>query len=157
VTTMLLDLGDDTTVVDVDGHRHVLPIGPMSLSRGTITSDPPRPEELSNAIGAVYDHLDDLIREVPAAAGTDAVAIHGELACVLAAVETGGEPALPFALDRAAAEDVFRTLVTEASPQRALNPGLPASAVQTVVGASCFVVALMRHLHLDAVDLGGPR
>jgi exopolyphosphatase/guanosine-5'-triphosphate,3'-diphosphate pyrophosphatase len=150
---MSLQLLDDRTVVDVEGHVHVIPVGPVSLSRSTLTSDPPRPEELSNAIGAIFDHLDDLVREVPAVAGSRDVAITGELARVVAAVEYGGDPPLPFALDRSAAEDVFRTVATEGSRQRALNPGLPSAAVDTVVGASCMIVAVMRHLHLDAVDL----
>jgi exopolyphosphatase/guanosine-5'-triphosphate,3'-diphosphate pyrophosphatase len=152
---MLLHLHDERTVVDVDGHQHVLPIGPVMLRRSTLRSDPPRPEELSNAIGTIFDHLDDLLREVPAAAAPDEVSITGELARVVAAVEFGGDPPLPFALDRSAAEDVFRTVATEAANQRARNPGLPSTAVDTVVAASCMIVAVMRHLHLDAVSLDG--
>lgn len=147
-------LGDDATLVDVDGHRHVIPLGAVTLTTNELVSDPPRPEELTNAIGAVVDHLDDMLRALPGAADADEIGIVGDLATVIAAVEFGGVPPLPFALHRTAAEDVFRTVATESSAERALNPGLPAEAVDSIVAACCIVVALMRHLHLDhiAVD-----
>jgi exopolyphosphatase/pppGpp-phosphohydrolase len=155
VNAVTVRLGDDDTLVDVDGHQHVIPIGAATLTCNELVSDPPRPEELTNAIGAVVDHLDDMLRAVPAASNPDAVVIVGFLATVIAAVEFGGTPPLPFPLQRAAVEDVFRTVATEASVERALNPGLPASAVDTIVAACCIVVALMRHLHLDRVDVNG--
>ncbi len=146
-------LGDDATEFDVDGQRHVIPLGAATLASSELVSDPPRPEELTNALGAVVDHLDDMLRALPSAVEADAVGIVGDLATVIAAVEFGGAPPLPFRLDRAAAEDVFRTVATESSTERALNPGLPAEAVDTIVAACCIVVALMRHLHLDQVDV----
>ena len=76
--------------------------------------------------------------------------VHAE---VIAAVEFGGNPPLPYSLGRAAAEDVFRTVATESSVDRARNPGLPADAVDTIVAACCIVVAFMRRLNLDEVDL----
>lgn len=151
----MIELGDDSTVVALEGQRHVIPLGAVTLSTREFESDPPRPEELTNAIGAVVDHLDDMLRAMPAAVDADGVAVTGELAEVIAAVEFGGRPPLPFPIDRAAAEDVFRTVATESAAQRALNPGLPADAVDTIVAACCIVVALMRHLHLDEIDLGG--
>ncbi len=154
MNAVLVRLEDEATLVDVDGVRHVIPVGAATLRASDLVSDPPRPEELTNAIGTMVDHLDDMLRALPGAAGADAVAIVGDLATVIAAVEFGGDPPLPFALRRAAAEDVFRTVATEASAERALNPGLPADAVDTIVGACCIVVALMRHLHLDQIDVG---
>jgi exopolyphosphatase / guanosine-5'-triphosphate,3'-diphosphate pyrophosphatase len=153
VNTVTIRLGDDATLVDVDGQHHVIPVGAVTLSSSELVSDPPRPEELTNAIGAVVDHLDDMLRALPSAASADAVGIVGELATVIAAVEFGGDPPLPFELQRAAAEDVFRTVATESSADRALNPGLPADAVDTIVAACCIVVALMRHLHLERINL----
>lgn len=153
MNTVTIRLGDDATMVDVDGQHHVIPLGAVNLSSNELVSDPPRPEELTNAIGAVVDHLDDMLRALPSAAAADSVGIVGDLATVIAAVEFGGDPPLPFALQRAAAEDVFRTVATESSADRALNPGLPADAVDTIVAACCIVVALMRHLHLDRIHL----
>jgi exopolyphosphatase/guanosine-5'-triphosphate,3'-diphosphate pyrophosphatase len=149
----MIRLGDDDTLVDLDGQHHVIPLGAATLKSAELVSDPPRPEELTNAIGAVVDHLDDMLRALPGASEADAVAIVGDLATAIAAVEFGGVPPLPFALGRAAAEDVFRTVATESSAQRALNPGLPRDAVDTIVAACCFVVGIMRHLHLDEIEV----
>jgi exopolyphosphatase/guanosine-5'-triphosphate,3'-diphosphate pyrophosphatase len=154
MNAVTIRLGDDDTLVDVDGQRHVIPVGAVSLSKSELVSDPPRPEELTNAIGTVVDHLDDMLREIPATVEADVFGLVGDLARVIAAVEYGGDPPLPFSLHRAAAEDVFRTVATESSAERARNPGLPADAVESIVAACCIVVALMRHLHLDQIDVG---
>jgi exopolyphosphatase / guanosine-5'-triphosphate,3'-diphosphate pyrophosphatase len=154
MNAVLIRLDDRSTLVEHDGSHHLIPIGAVSLTTESITSDPPRPEELSNAIGTVFDHLDDMLRALPSTLDAEGFEICGDHAAVIAAVEVGGPPALPFELDRAAAEDVFRTVATESAADRARNPGLPPEAVESIVGACCIVVALMRHLHLDAVDLG---
>jgi exopolyphosphatase/guanosine-5'-triphosphate,3'-diphosphate pyrophosphatase len=156
MNTVMVRIDDDSTLVDVDGQQHVIPLGPVSLTIEVLSSDPPKPEELTNAIGTVVDHLDDMLRALPAAADADGVGIVGEHAAIIAAVEFGGDPPLPFSLGRAAAEDVFRTVATESAHERARNPGLPPDAVNTIVGTCCIVVALMRHLHLDQVDVGRP-
>jgi exopolyphosphatase/guanosine-5'-triphosphate,3'-diphosphate pyrophosphatase len=153
VSALIVRLADDETLVDIDGDRYVIPIGPLTLRRNELVSDPPRPEELTNAIGIVVDHLDDMVREVPSAAEPDQVAVTGELAIAVSAVEFGGTPSWPFTLQRAAAEEVFRTVATEAAAERALNPGLPPDAVDTIVAACCIVVGLMRKLHLDQIDI----
>jgi exopolyphosphatase / guanosine-5'-triphosphate,3'-diphosphate pyrophosphatase len=153
VNALLIRLGDEETTVELDGERHVIPLGAVTLGVNEFASDPPRPEELTNAIGAVVDHLDDMLRALPHAADADEVDIVGEMATVIAAVEFGGDPTLPFALRRDAAEDLFRTVATESSVERALNPGLPTEAVDTIVAACSIVVALMRHLHLHEVEL----
>jgi len=154
VNAVTIRLGDDDTLVDFDGLRHVIPVGAVTLTASELASDPPRPEELTNAIGTVVDHLDDMLRALPTATEAEAVDVVGDLATVIAAVEFGGAPPLPFRLPRAAAEEVFRTVATESSQDRARNPGLPASAVDTIVAACCILVAVMRHLHLEQVDVG---
>jgi exopolyphosphatase/guanosine-5'-triphosphate,3'-diphosphate pyrophosphatase len=93
---------------------------------------------------------------LPGATEAEAVDIVGDLATVIAAVEFGGTPPLPFRLPRAAAEELFRTVATESAKERARNPGLPAAAVDRIVAACCILVAVMRHLHLDQVDVGRP-
>ena len=153
---MTLHLGDDHTRVDVDGQHHIIPLGVVNLSTSELGTDPPRPEELTNAIGLVTDYLDDMLRELPAAADPDEVAIAGDPAIAIAAVEVGGTPSWPLSLTRAAVEDVFRTVATESKAERALNPGLPADAVDMIVAACCIVVGVMRYLHLGVVDVGSP-
>ena len=65
VNAVMIRLGDDDTVVDLDGQHHVIPLGAVTLSSNELVSDPPRPEELTNAIGLVVDHLDDMLRALP--------------------------------------------------------------------------------------------
>jgi exopolyphosphatase / guanosine-5'-triphosphate,3'-diphosphate pyrophosphatase len=152
--TVTMRIDERTTLVDLDGVLHTIPLGAVSLGAAELNSDPPRPEELTNAIGAVVDHLDDMIRALPLVTTAERVHVVGDLAGVIAAVEYGGEPPMPFALSRSAAEDVFRTVATEPAATRALNPGLPTDSVDTIVAACCIVVASMRHLHLDEITMG---
>ena len=131
--------------------RRVLPLGVVTLL-AELASDPPRPEELTNAVGAVIDHLDDLVRERPDLVGAP-VSMSGPEITAVVAVELGGAAQLPFLLERAAAEDVFRTVATEPRDDRARNPGLDPLLVERIVAGSCAVVAVMRRLHLDAVTV----
>jgi exopolyphosphatase / guanosine-5'-triphosphate,3'-diphosphate pyrophosphatase len=140
------------TTVEVDGEPMILPVGIEMLAEDLLLSDPPRPEELTNAIGVVFDHFDDVVRELPAVLGT-AVGVAGPEAGAIAAVEVGGLAHLPFVLSREAAEDVFRTLATESHGQRAHNPGLDPALVRTVVAGCCAVVAVMRRLQLDEITV----
>jgi hypothetical protein len=68
-------------------------------------------------------------------------------------VEVGGAATLPFELSRDAAEDVFRTMVTEAATDRARNPGLPADMVHPILGVVCAVIGVMRFLRVESVWL----
>jgi exopolyphosphatase / guanosine-5'-triphosphate,3'-diphosphate pyrophosphatase len=152
VNTVRITLGRHQTTVVVDDEPLILPVGVDTLVEGELLTDPPRPEELTNAIGTVFDHFDDVVRLRPAVLGAP-VEVDGSEARAIAAVEVGGVPVLPFVLSREAAEDVFRTLATESHRQRASNPGLESSLVGTVVGGCCAVVALMRRLQLDEVTV----
>ncbi|MBI5088924.1 MAG: hypothetical protein HZB15_08730 [Actinobacteria bacterium] len=143
--------GHETSVV-VDDETSVLAVGITTLIERELVSDPPRPEELTNAIAAVSDHLDDVVRWAPAIVGA-AVEVVGDDARAIAAVEVGGEAPLPFELSRDAAEDVFRTLATETRTERAHNPGLPADLVGSIVAGCCAMVAVMRRLQLDSVTV----
>lgn len=139
----------------VGAHRVELPLG-LDLVRSTACGvDPPAPIDLTNAIGLVTDHLDDLVRELPDSVGVERVLLHAPVARAVAAVEVGGVPTWPFTLGRDAAEDVFRTVATEPAAARALNPGLPADQVGDIVAGCCAVVAVMRRLQLDELDIDG--
>ena len=146
-----VQLGDRDLVVVVDDQRVQLPIGVLTLS-ADITTDPPRPEDLTNAIGLVADHLDDVVRARPDLVGAE-LTISGPEVTAMVAVEVGGPATLPFELDRAAAEDVFRTIVTEGRADRAHNPGLDVLLVDRIVAGCCAVVAVMRKLQVDTVTV----
>ncbi|MCU1360274.1 MAG: hypothetical protein JWN99_1563 [Ilumatobacteraceae bacterium] len=129
-----------------------LPVGIDTLAHDFLVSDPPRPEELTNAIGVVFDHFDDVVREIPEVVGSD-VHVAGAEGRAMADVEVGGPAPLPFVLTRDAAEDVFRTLATESHVQRARNPGLDPAVVRTIVAGCCAVVAVMRRLQLEELTV----
>ena len=146
-----LEVGDHEIVVHLDDRIVVLPVGIVTLA-ATLLADPPRPEELTNAIGTVVDHLDDVVRDRSDLVGA-AVTISGPDVTAMAAVELGGAAVLPFELERAAAEDVFRTVATEARADRLANPGLDPLLVDRIVAGSCAVVAVMRKLQLESVTV----
>jgi exopolyphosphatase/guanosine-5'-triphosphate,3'-diphosphate pyrophosphatase len=150
--TVELTVGHHRCRLDVDGHAVALPFGAASLAR-RLDGDPPRPEALTNAIGLVVDHLDDVVREHPTVAAAT-VRAAGPTLSAIAAVELGSAD-LPstLLLGRGAAEDVFRTLATEAAADRRHNPGLATGLVHDVLGGCCILVAVMRSLHLDAVEI----
>lgn len=130
-------------------------VGCVRVTEKFLHSDPPAPEELSQAISVVHAHLEDVAREVPAVKEVRRfVGLAGTVA-TMAAVEIG----LPeydrdrihhFVLTRAAAEDVFRTLATERLADRVWNPGLERDRAEVIVGGAAVLVAVMRHFDFDA-------
>jgi exopolyphosphatase/guanosine-5'-triphosphate,3'-diphosphate pyrophosphatase len=152
VTTLQVILRAGDATFAADGATCSIPVGVGTLC-DLLPTDPPLPEELTNAIGWFQDHLEDVTRELPAAEYSDRVELSGTAVSAVAAVEVGGAPTVPFEISREAAEDVFRTLVTEATVTRRQNPGLTAALVHDVLGAACAVVGLMRFLHLDTLWL----
>jgi exopolyphosphatase/guanosine-5'-triphosphate,3'-diphosphate pyrophosphatase len=148
-TITLLDEGGSTASIE-------LPVGGAVIQQRHIHNDPPLPEQLTNAIGEVLDHLDDAKRELETLMDMSGFRLTGTAPTAVAAVEVGAAiQTEQFLLTRDAAEDVFRTLATETHAQRRHNPGLPAELVPTIVGGCCVVVALLRSLHLDAVTVVG--
>jgi exopolyphosphatase/guanosine-5'-triphosphate,3'-diphosphate pyrophosphatase len=129
-------------------------IGCVRVTEAWLRSDPPAPEELSQAVSVVRDHLADVDREVPAAAAARTLVGLAGTVTTMAAVELG-LPAYDrdaihhFRLTRAAAEDVFRTLATEPAEARRHNPGLEPERVDVIVGGALIVVSIMRHWAFD--------
>jgi len=150
-----------TTRIAVPGAAPMtLPIGPASLVEGELAggSDPPAPEQLTNALGIVADHLDDVVRARPALLDSVDVRFAGAEPWHLAAVEVGDAVAAlarrgPISLTRGAADELFRTLATEPTRERLHNPGLEPERVETVLATCCIVLGVMRRLHLDEVTL----
>jgi exopolyphosphatase / guanosine-5'-triphosphate,3'-diphosphate pyrophosphatase len=150
-TELAVGLGDDVQVASLE-------VGAVRLTSMELHGDPPRPEELTNAIGLVTDLLDDAVRRIPAIASADeTVGVAGSIVTV-AAVELGQPASDPgrlhgMRLTREAAEDVFRTLATEPLGDRMHNPGLPRERADIIVGGCCILVAIMRRLGLDELTV----
>jgi exopolyphosphatase/guanosine-5'-triphosphate,3'-diphosphate pyrophosphatase len=159
-----------------------LDLGSAALSAAELRSDPPRPEELSNAIALVQEQVDEALRALPPVDEWTPVIGTGGTVLTIAAVEIGlpvspasdpasdpaGDPtgddedgdrdvddhALHgFVLARAAAEDVFRTVAGEALTDRMHNPGLPRGRAVSIVGGCCILVGLLRRLQVPAVTV----
>ena len=158
-------------VVDIGGGSSEFAVGPrpgepgepegvLSLDMGCVRltekflhSDPPAPEELSQALSVVRDYLEDVARDLPASReANQLVGLAGTVTSV-AAVEQG----LPeydrdrihhFVLTREAVEDVFRTLATEKRADRIHNPGLEEARADVIVGGTAILVAIMRYFDL---------
>ena len=159
MTAAHIVVGNDTTTVTatlLSGDREslVLPCGVSTLGQRHIAGNPPAPEELTNAIGEMMDHVDDLKRELPAVLDATSVTIAGAIPRTMATIEVGAPvTAAEFVLDRDAAEDVFRTMATESEADRRHNPGLPPELVSAIVGGCCVVIGLIRGLQLDGVTV----
>lgn len=162
VPTLVIDIGGGSTeyVVGVDEPEALasVPFGAVTSTEAFFDTDPPRPEDLTNLIGAVSDELEELGRTMPAiAAPGRVVGVAGTIVTV-AAVELGLSTfdhgvLHGMVLTKEAAEDVFRTVATEPLAQRRLNPGLPADRADIIVAGCCILVATMRRLHLDHVTV----
>ncbi|MGH9000591.1 MAG: exopolyphosphatase [Acidimicrobiia bacterium] len=148
-TEFVTGADDADAVVSVD-------VGCVRLTEAYLHSDPPAPEELSQALEVVAAHLADVDRLMPAAAGAKTVVGVAGTVTTVAAVEMGLPAYDPerihhFRLTRDAAEDVFRTLATEAAEQRRHNPGLEAGRVDVIVGGTAVLVGILRHWDLDEI------
>jgi exopolyphosphatase / guanosine-5'-triphosphate,3'-diphosphate pyrophosphatase len=129
-------------------------IGCVRLTEMYLLHDPPLPEELLACISVAEVHLDDVMREIEGAA--DAATFVGLAGTVTtaAAIELGlarydRDRIHHFELTKAAAEDVFRTVATEALVDRVHNPGLERERADVIVGGMCVLVAIMRRLGFD--------
>ena len=159
-----ITLGESATAI-ADGDRAgatgtvwtaEIPWGVVNLTTAEFEgSDPPSPAQLTNALGAVGDEFDDVVRSHSELIDIAAVTISGPLASTLARLEAGQRR-------RRRMSSCFRATPprrsSERSPprpatDRAYNPGLPLEHVDTVVAACCIVLAVMRRLHLDQVTI----
>ncbi len=154
--TLVVAIGDrEMTVQVVGGAAHVLPVGPSTLQAGPLTgADPPPAAALTNALGLVEDHLDDLIIEAPSIEATPGVVITGPYAEAMACVEIGTDD-LPgeYPLRRVDADEVFRTLAVESTDDRRHNPGLRHDHVESIIATCCVILGIMRRFALSAVTV----
>jgi exopolyphosphatase/guanosine-5'-triphosphate,3'-diphosphate pyrophosphatase len=157
---LVIDIGGGSTecMVGTDKPDEVrsYDIGCVRLTEKHLTSDPPSPEELSNAIAEATSWFEDLAREVPAVHQARTVIGLAGTITTIAAVEIGlaeydRDQIHHFHLTRAAIEDVFRTLATERLTDRKHNPGLEEARADVIVGGLCVLVAFVRALGIDEV------
>ncbi len=156
----MVDIGGGSTEIIV-GSASVeavrsLDVGCVRLTEKYLHHDPPRPEELTDAIGWAVEHVADVQREVPGVSDARTIVGLAGTITTVAAVELGladyDRSAIHhFTLTRDAAEDVFRTLATEDLATRVHNPGLEPARADVIVGGCCVLVALLRTLGADSM------
>jgi exopolyphosphatase/pppGpp-phosphohydrolase len=152
LTVVIADQRVDITMTG--GGAWEIPLGAVTLCENELRRDPPRPAELTNALGFVHDYFDDIVVAEPTVLATPSVMATGHHAEALAHVEIGhtNVPA-GYTMQRADADEVFRTLVAEPRDARLANPGLDARHVDTVIGVLCIVLAIMRRLDLGEIAI----
>jgi exopolyphosphatase / guanosine-5'-triphosphate,3'-diphosphate pyrophosphatase len=160
--SVVIDIGGGSTefTVGVSEPDQVASInhGAVVITQRDFTSDPPPPAELTNAIGAVADDVEELTRSMPALLSSPRFVGTAGTFVTIAAVELGlmefdNNQLHGMTLTRDAAEDVFRTLAIESLSERVHNPGLPRDRADIIVAGCCIVVAIMRRLHLSDITI----
>jgi exopolyphosphatase/guanosine-5'-triphosphate,3'-diphosphate pyrophosphatase len=159
---LVIDIGGGSTEYTVGTESleifASIPFGAVTSTDSHISSDLPRPEDLTNLIGAVSDELEDITRDHPVVGSPiRTVGVAGTIVTI-AAVELGlhefDDAALHgMALSREAVEDVFRTVATEPLALRVQNPGLGPDRADIIVAGCCILVATMRRLHLSEITV----
>ena len=155
---LVVDIGGGSTEFAVGTTE---PEGALSVDMGCVrlterflASDPPRPEELSQAVSVARDYLEDVARDLPAAAEVRRLVGLAGTVTTVAAVELGlgvydRARIHHFVLTRAAVEDVFRTLATESRAQRVANPGMEEARADVIVGGTVILAAVMRYFEFE--------
>lgn len=150
---VVVDIGGGSTEFAVGGARLEASVsvdmGCVRMTERFLHHDPPLPEELTNCLSVIQQHLSDVERELPGVGAPPRfIGLAGTITNV-AAVELGLATYDPdrihhFTLTRDAAEDVFRTLATEPIADRVHNPGLESARADVIVGGCCVLVQIFR-------------
>jgi exopolyphosphatase/pppGpp-phosphohydrolase len=153
---LVLAISDDRVDISmIGGGEWTIPLGPQSLFDGVLEQrDKPSASHLTNALGFIHDYFDEIIVLAPSVLAAPSVTATGPHAASLARVELGNEHVpTGYELQRADADEVFRTLVAEPRAERLHNPGLASSDVDTIIGTLCIVLAIMRRLDLGRLAI----
>ena len=162
ISTLVIDIGGASTELMVGTETLdfavSIPFGAVNITEAELHRDPPRPEELTNAISLVSDAVDDVAHNYPLIGHVERVVGVAGTIVTVAAVEVGQKTFDPSALhklklSREAIEDVFRTLATEPLSDRIFNPGLPRDRADIIVGGCCVLVAVMRRLQISELTV----
>lgn len=157
---LVVDIGGGSTEFVVGTTR---PEGAMSVDIGCVRiteawlhSDPPAPEELSQAVHVVREHVVDVMREVPEVKNAKTLVGLAGTVTTVAAIELGlaeydRDRIHHSRLSKESVEDVFRTLATESAEQRRHNPGLEPGRVDVIVGGVIILVTILRTMGFDEV------
>ena len=155
---LVVDIGGGSTEVVYGADRAErsisIDVGCVRVTERYLEHDPPWASELSAALSVIDVHLDDVARAIGEMdEDTTFVGLAGTVVTA-AAVEIGlaaydRDAIHHFVLHKAAAEDVFRTLATEALADRVHNPGLEEQRADVIVGGMCVLVAIYRRLGFD--------
>lgn len=146
----------ETSIAMTGGGEWLMPIGPLSLVDGELErADRPTPTQLVNALGAVEDHFDDVVRDAPMIEAAPSVEFDGPHAREVAYVEVGTRE-LPddYVVRRADLDEVFRTIVAEPIAERLHNPGLDPERVESIVATCCVILAIIRRLDHQSATIG---
>ena len=150
---LVVDIGGGSTefIVGTDEVEGVLSVdvGCVRLTEKYMEHDPPLPEELTACISLTDTYLEDVLREVPGSGEARTLVGLAGTVTTVAAVEIGlatydRNRIHHFVLTHEAAEDVFRTLATEARADRIHNPGLEEARADVIVAGCCVLVAVFR-------------
>ncbi len=159
---LVVDIGGGSTefivgTTEVEGVMSI-DVGCVRLTEKYIEHDPPQPEELTACISLTDAYLEDVVRELPASTEARTVVGLAGTVSTVAAVEIGlttydRDRIHHFVLTHDAAEDVFRTLATEARADRIHNPGLEEARADVIVAGCCVLVALFRRFGFDQMTV----
>ena len=156
--TLVVDIGGGSTefavgraecngVVSID-------VGSRRLTERYVEHDPPRPEELHAMFSVLDAYLDDVVLAQPRMSDASRLVGVAGTVTTVAAVEIGlieydSDAVHHFVVTKDAAEDVFRTLATEAHDDRVYNPGLDPARADVIVAGSAILVAVMRYFGFE--------
>lgn len=133
-----------------------IPIGSVRITGRHLESDPPEPEELTNAISDIRDYLTDVEKQLPNIRRAKKWIGVAATVTTTASVEIGlqefdAAKIHEYVLTREMVEEVFRTLATESLADRIHNPGLERQRADVIVGGLAIIAAIMRHFELSEI------
>lgn len=155
---LVVDIGGGSTEFVVGTDRPEgwwsVDVGCVRITEAWLKSDPPAPEELSQAVHVVREHVADVVREVAGVKeARTLVGLAGTVSAVaaieLGLVEYDRDKIHHLRVSHAAVEDVFRTLATEPASRRRHNPGLEPGRVDVIVGGLVVLVTVLRTLRFE--------